>query len=490
MIKREEQRLGNYRLSRLLGTGVFADVYLGEHLYLNTLATIKVLHAPLDPQAQASFLTEARHLSRLIHPHIIRVLEFGLQDQVPYLIMDIEAGEANMTLGNSHLYVQNLPGSLTPMIGREHDLQAAYTRLLRPHVRLLTLTGTLGVGKTRLALTLGDRMLDEFAQGVCFVSLASINDPDLLIPTIIHTFGLPESRDHLPFEQLVAYLRDKQLLLLLDNFEHLLPAASQLSELLAACPQLKLLVTSRATLHVQGEYEFAVPPLAIPDPQSLARARPAYETLSQMAAVELFVQCAEAARPGFALTEENAAVIAEICVRLEGLPLAIELAAARCKVLSLQALLSRLEHRLAVLTGGRQDAPLRQQTLRDTIAWSYDLLSPEMQMLFRCLCVFVGDFTLDAAEAVVSAAVAPTTFILDGIISLVDSSLVQRRDEEGIGTRLHILEALREYGMERLAAHEELERCQNAHAVHYLALAEQAEPALDSATQALRRYHG
>jgi predicted ATPase/DNA-binding CsgD family transcriptional regulator len=389
----------------------------------------------------------------------------------------IEADQASTAPRNPHIYAQKMPVSLIHLIGREKELQAAYDRLSRPEVQLLTLTGLPGVGKTLMALTLGAQKLEEFAEGVCFVSLAPISDPGQVIPTIICTLGLRESRDYSPFEQLVDYLSDKQLLLLLDNFEHLLPAASVLSELLATCPQLKLLVTSRATLHVQGEYEFALPPLAIPNLQSL----PAYESLLQIEAVELFVQCAEAHKPGFTLTEDNATVIAEICVRLEGLPLAIELAAALCKLLSLEELLSRLEHRLAVLTGGKQDAPIRQQTLRDTIAWSYVLLSVEKQMLFAYLSVFEGDFTLDAAEAVVAAVGGLPGSVLEGMVALVDSSLVQRREEEGNGSRLHILEALREYGLEQLATQGKLERCREAHAGYYLALAEQAESALAEA---------
>ena len=199
-------------------------------------------------------------------------------------------------LGNSQTYVQNLPVSLTPLIGREQELQAARARLSRPQVRLMTLTGTPGVGKTRLAMALGAELLEEFERGACFISLVPISDPDLVIPTIIHTLGLPESGNRSPLEHLAAYLREKQFLLLLDNFEHLLPAASLLPELLATCPRLKLLVTSRTTLHVKGEYEFAVPPLAVPDLQSL----PTYDTLSQIAAVELFLQNVETVKPGFA----------------------------------------------------------------------------------------------------------------------------------------------------------------------------------------------
>ncbi|HEY7417651.1 MAG TPA: LuxR C-terminal-related transcriptional regulator, partial [Ktedonobacteraceae bacterium] len=309
-------------------------------------------------------------------------------------------------------------------------------------------------------------------------SLAATSDPDMVIPTIIRTLGLPESSSTSPFKHLVSYLYDKQFLLLLDNFEHLLPAAALLAELLVACPQLKVLVTSRVSLHVQGEYEFEVLPLAVPD----LRSSLAYETLAQMASVELFVQRVEALKPHFWLNEDNAAIIAEICVRLEGLPLAIELAAARTKLLSLKALLSRLDDSLEVLSSGRQDVPSRQQTLRNMIAWSYDLLSAEQRMLFWRLCVFVGDFTLEAAETVVSALGGTDVSVLDGIASLIDCNLLRCREEEGHEPRLHILATVRAFGLERLAASGELERCWNAHAAYYLALAED-EAALDSATQ-------
>lgn len=548
--ERVGQQLGNYHVSSLIGTGVFADVYLGVHVYLNTQVALKVLRSPVDQHARESFLSEARHLSRLLHPHIIRVLEFGMVDQVSYLVMDYApggnlrqlhpagtmvplatvvlyvraiasalqyahdhhvlhrdlkpenlllgtkdevllsdfglalltsssdsvqvqerfgplaymapeqiaghvrpasdqyalavlvyewlsghppfegtvaqlssqhmfappaslrqrqpalppaveqvvfkalskdpqhrfvdvlsfasaleeasrtavsssslsalpaatasaAGEAEPSLSHAQTSVQNLPLPLTPLVGREQDVQVACARLGRPEVRLLTLTGPPGVGKTRLALALGETMQQDFSQGVCFVSLAPISDPELVVPTIASTLGLPES-DTLPLiERLKAFLRDKQLLLLLDNFEHVLPAALLLVEILEACPQLKLVVTSRSSLRVRGEYEFAVPPLAVPDLQDLS----ASDSLSQVAAVALFVQRAEAVKPGFQLTERNAAAIASICLRLGGMPLAIELAAARSKLLSPQALLARLERGLEVLGGGGKMRP-------------------------------------------------------------------------------------------------------------------------------------
>jgi predicted ATPase/DNA-binding CsgD family transcriptional regulator len=675
--ERVEQRLGNYHLNRLLGTGGFADVYLGTHIYLNTRAAIKVLRGSLDVHTLEGFLIEARHLSHLVHPHIIRVFDFGIEDGTPFLVMDYAPGgnlrqqhpagtavslasvvayvsaiasalqyahdqhlihrdlkPENLLLGpkheillsdfglallssttdslqvqprfgtlpymapeqmsgrpcpasdqyalavmvyewlsgqrpfapsaaelaNQHLfaapaalherhpeippalervifkafshdpalryvdvlsfataleeasqaisplpllpalpavaplavgaaqpvprgspgYVQHLPVPLTPLIGRERELQAARARLLRPAVRLLTLLGTPGVGKTRLALALGMELQQEFAHDVCFVSLAAIRDPELLVPTIIRALGLAESLDLPPYEHLVSYLREQQPLLLLDDFMHLLSAAARLADLLSACPQLKILVTSRAALHIHGEYEFVVPPLAVPDLRQL----PAEAELSQVPAVALFLQCAEAINSEFKLTGDNAAPIAQICVQLGGVPLAIEMAAARSKLLSPQALLARLEHGLAVLTGGKQNVPSHQQTLRDTIAWSYDHLAPEEQRLFRRLAAFGGTFSLEASEAVVSVLDDLNTPVLDGIAALLDKSLLKQR-EEGGELRLYMLALVREYGLERLVACGELEQAREAHARYYLALAERAESALVGAAQAV-----
>src|SRR6266567_8438985 len=291
--------------------------------------------------------------------------------------------------------IHTLPAQLTPLIGREQEVAAACTLLRRPEVRLVTLTGTGGIGKTRLALQVATDLLADFADGVCFVSLAAVSDPDLVVATIAQTLGLKDSGGQAPLELLKTSLSEKCLLFLLDNFEQVAAAAPQLSELLGACPHLKLLVTSRAVLHLRGEQEFAVPPLALPDLTQL----PERETLAQVAAVALFLQRAWATKPDLQLTSTNARAIAQICVQLDGLPLAIELAAARSKLLPPQALLARLGQRLAVLTSGAQDAPTRQQTLRHTLAWSYNLLNAQEQQLFRRLSLFVGGCTLQAVEA-------------------------------------------------------------------------------------------
>src|SRR6266481_1821835 len=298
---------------------------------------------------------------------------------------------------DSSVRFQNLPALLTPLIGREQQEQAIRSLLLRPEVRLLTLTGTAGIGKTSLAQKVATDLSEIFTHGVCLVQLAPISEADLVVLSIAQALGLRDVEERSLFESLKAFLRDKHLLLLLDNFEQILPAAPALVELLLACPSIKILVTSRAVLHVEGEYEFSVPPLSLPDPLHL----PAQEELLHYAAVALFVQRAQAVKPQFVLSEDNAAAIVQICIRLDGLPLALELAAAWSKLLPPQALLGRLNRRLAVLMRGRQDAPTRQQALRDTISWSYDLLNPDEQHCFRRLAIFVGGCTLEAAEAVV-----------------------------------------------------------------------------------------
>jgi predicted ATPase/class 3 adenylate cyclase len=373
-----------------------------------------------------------------------------------------------------------LPVQLTPLIGREREVATAVRLLRRERVRLVTFTGPGGTGKTRLALQVAVELRDVFVGGVFFVSLASLNDPTLVIPTIARALGIRESMGQPLFARLVEVLQQKPVLLLLDNFEQVVEAAPQVADLLTSCPQLKLLVTSREVLHVRSEHEFAVPPLALPDPAHL----PKLAALARTPAVALFLQRAQAARPEFKLTSTNARAVAEICVRLDGLPLAIELAAARMKLLSPQTLLARLDQPLIILTGGARDVPARQQTLRNTIEWSYQLLNAREQRLFRWLSVFVSGCSLQAAEAVCSGPDDGAGQVLDGVASLVDKSLLQRVEPTGGGSeeqedqRLLMLETIREYGVEALIASGEGDVARQAHADYFLHLAEEAEPEL------------
>jgi predicted ATPase/DNA-binding CsgD family transcriptional regulator len=371
--------------------------------------------------------------------------------------------------------LNNLSVQLTSLIGREREVAQVSALLQRPDVRLVTLTGPGGIGKTRLGLQVATELLDSFANGTYFVSLAPITDPPTVIQTIAHTLGLEHQhvRHHLlteHMEYLKAFLHNKQLLLLLDNFEQVVSAALELTELLTTCLHLKILVTSRAVLHIQGEYEFPVPPLALPQRTQLSE----NEDLSQYAAVALFLERALAVKPDLVVTQANIQAIAAICVHLDGLPLAIELAAARIKLFPPRALLQRMTHRLDILTGGVRNAPVRQQTLRNTIEWSYNLLHAGEQRLFRRLSVFSGSFTLEAVEFLCSTVSDEAGFALDAVTSLIDKSLLLQIEREGEEPRLLMLETIREYGLEVLAANGEEEKAQQAHIAYFLTLAEKA----------------
>ncbi|MBA3414055.1 MAG: hypothetical protein H0U10_02380 [Chloroflexia bacterium] len=374
-----------------------------------------------------------------------------------------------------------LPHPLTPFLGRDREVAAVAARLVDLDIRLLTLTGPGGSGKTRLALRVAETVGPRFADGVAFVPLAAVPDAALVPSVVAHGLGIRDEGERPLGGRLAAVIGDRRLLLVLDNFEHVLAAAGFLADLLTACPNVTVLTTSRAMLRLSGEYLHPVPPLDLPDPAAAATAANAGEA----EAVRLFLARASAVDPGFALTDDNAADVVELCRRLDGLPLALELAAARVAVLPPRALVARLNRRLPLLTDGPRDAPDRLRTMRGAIAWSYDLLPPAEQRLFRHLAVFVGGCTIEAAEAVAgndgealgagSDPAAPPS-VLEGIAALVTSSLV--RGEEGAGgePRFRMLETLREFGLERLAEAGELPGARAAHAAHFGAFDERLDP--------------
>jgi predicted ATPase len=367
----------------------------------------------------------------------------------------------------------NLPVQRTGFVGRQKDVAAAQELLLRAEVRLVTVTGPGGIGKTRLAVEVASSLVEHFPGGIYFVPLSPVSDPELIVPVIVQILGIREGGGKPPLEMLRESFQDSlhaPILILLDNFEQLVGAAPTVAELLAMAPNLKILVTSRAALHVYGEHEFPVPPLALPDSRSL----PSIDALSQYSAVALFVERAIAAKPDFELTEENASAVIEICARLDGLPLAIELAAARIKVLSPASMRTRLASRLQLLTGGARDLPLRQQTLRAAIDWSYDLLNPAEQKLFQRLSVFVGGCTLEGVEAVCDTKGDLGLDLLDGMTSMVDKSLMQQIEPAQGEARFAMLQTIREYALEKLEASGEKPLTKRAHAAYCLVLAEEA----------------
>jgi predicted ATPase len=337
---------------------------------------------------------------------------------------------------------------------------------------LLTLTGPGGTGKTRLALQLAADFLEEFEDGVFFVALATITDPKLVSSTIAGPLGVKESAEQPLTEGLKGYLREKDLLLVLDNFEQVLEGASVVGELVAACPKLKVLATSRIPLRLYGEQEYPVPPLALPDPRVL----PPVEVLTQYEAVRLFVERARAVKADFSVTNENAPAIAEICARLDGLPLAIELAGARVRILPPQKMLERLSNRLKLLKGGARDLPNRQQTLRGAIDWSHYLLEADEKILFGRLSVFSGSRTLEAIEEICDP--EGDLDALEGVESLVEKSLLRQEEGPEGEPRLYMLETIGEYATERLEESGEAEKFKRAHAEYFLALAEETEPEL------------
>ncbi|HEU5104118.1 MAG TPA: tetratricopeptide repeat protein [Roseiflexaceae bacterium] len=470
-----EAREGDYaglplsRVAQLLAAGHGGQMLL-------SLATEELVREHLPSGVDLRDL-DVHRLTDLTRPeHIFQLVAADLPADFP-------------PLNSLERHRHNLPAQLTGLIGREREVAEVCTLLRTPDLRLLTLTGPGGTGKTRLALQAAVELLGDFQDGVFFVNLAPISDPQLVTGVIAQIVGVRETTGRPLLDRLYDYLHEKRMLLLLDNFEQVSPAAPVIAELLVAAPHLKVLVTSRAVLHLYGEREFAVPPLEIPEHGRFA----GLDRLTQYEAVRLFIERAQAVKTDFLITNANAPAVAEICYRLDGLPLAIELAAARVKLLAPQALLERLERRLPLLTGGAQNLPVRQQTLRATIDWSYYLLDADQQALFARLAVFVGGCTIEAAEAVITLNVQTArcepaegfehSNVLDGLAALVDKSLLRQVEGPDGAPRFVMLETIREYALERLVASGEEAELRQGHALYYLALAERAEPLLHGAEQ-------
>ena len=459
-----EERDGDYfgptvnRVARLLSAGHGGQVLL-------SLSTQELVRDQLPSETGLRDLG-VRRLKDLFGPeHIFQLTAPDLPSSFPPLkTLDVR--------------LNNLPIQPTPLLGREREVAEITDLLRRGDVRLLTLTGTGGTGKTRLALQSAAELVDEFEDGVFFVALAPVSDPHLVASTVAGALSV--SAGGALEEDPRDYLGNKELLLVLDNFEQVIDAARLVGELLSGCPGLKVLVTSRTLLRIYGEHEYAVRPLELPDPTHL----PPIEELRQYEAIRLFTERARAAKTDFSLTNENAPAVAEICARLDGLPLAIELAAARIKLLSPQAICSRLSDPLKFLTGGARDLPVRQRTLKGAIAWSYALLDEDEQALFARLSVFSGGCTLEAVEAVCDAEGDLLVDVFEGLSSLLDKSLL--RQEEGVEgePRFVMLETIREYARERLEVSGDAEKIERTHAEYFLALAEQGASELGGAEEA------
>ncbi len=451
-----EERDGDYygpslnRAARILSAGHGGQVLVSQ-------ATYELIREDMPEDTALIDLGEHRLKDLIRHERVFQVTAPDLPSAFPPL-RSLDTGR------------HSLPIQPTPLIGREDDVRSVLGLLSSEDARLVTLTGPGGTGKTRLGLQVAAELIDQFSDGVVFVGLAPIRDPDLVAPTIGQALGIHDLGNRPILEILTAYLHERRLLLLLDNFEQILPAAPIVAALLASCPGLKVLVTSRAPLHLRGEHEFPVSPLAFPTPAAKVLA----STVATWPSVALFVQRATDVRPDFVLTDETAAPVAGICRRVDGLPLALELAAARVKLLSPEAILTRLERRLPLLTGGARDLPERQRTLRDTIYWSYGLLDEAEKSLFRRLSVFVGGSTLEAIEAVCARGDALGLDVLEGVASLVDKSLVRQIDGPNREPRFSMLETVREFALEQLEESGEAERVRRRHAEFFLEFAELA----------------
>ncbi|HMS39187.1 MAG TPA: protein kinase [Pyrinomonadaceae bacterium] len=390
------------------------------------------------------------------------------------------AFELNPTTEILSVPLNNLTENFSSIIGREKEIAEIQEILRLANVRLLTLTGIGGTGKTTLAKSIAAKMLADFKDGVFFIKFAAVTNPELVASTIAQTLGLSEAGGKPIFEILKDFLCERQILLVIDNFEQITQAAPTIAEIISTSKKLKIIITSRVLLHLSFEREFIVPPLIVP--RNFSEIAP--ENLLEYEAVKLFVERAKQATPNFALTKETSSSVAEICLRLDGLPLAIELAAARIKILSPAAILAKLENRLKLLTGGARDLPAHQQTMRGTIEWSYKLLDENEKCLFRRLAIFAGGFTFEAVEFVVNGETAQTIDVLDCLTSLIEQSLLSSKEENGT-IRFRMLEVVREYANEILIESGEVQMQRQNHAEYFLMLAQEAEPFLQATQTAV-----